>query len=171
MPQFEMEKDGTVNGQEFSDLSPFLQGYLEAMFFTNEATGVSMVDWNDPEVQSDRREGCLDGELPADAGFSDIYPDSLIKAHQDCSEFQQKARHLLSQAYSRNYDAEQAGRDFWFTRNGHGVGFWDRDELDADDLGDKLSDIAKEFGSRDAAFGKAASGQESPTGYGWVFIE
>jgi hypothetical protein len=80
MPQFEMEKDGEVQGLEFADLSPFVQGYLEAMFFTNEATGISMVDWTDPEVQHDIREGYADGDLPADAGFSDIYPGSLKTA-------------------------------------------------------------------------------------------
>jgi len=31
-----------------------------------------------------------------------------------------------------SYDDEQAGRDFWFTRQGHGVGFWDRKALEVD---------------------------------------
>jgi hypothetical protein len=171
MPEFLMDKDGEVNGQSFGELSPFLQGYLEAMFFTNCASGISMVEWEEPENQELVREGQADGDLPTDAGFGDIYPDSLIKAHHECSEFQQKARALLSQAYGRDYDATQAGRDFWFTRCGHGVGFWDRDQLKADDLGDKLTEIAESFGNRDASFGEAASGEESPTGYGFVFIE
>lgn len=184
MPQFELDESGTVEGLEFADLPAFVQGYLEAMFFTNEATGVSMVDWSDPEVQSDLEEGSLDGPLPADAGFSDIYPGSLQTAIEECAEFEKEAADLLEQAYERDYDATQAGRDFWFTRNGHGVGFWDRDVLsstgephtggndhDGESLGEKLSDIARKFGGRDASFGDAASGKESPTGYGWVFIE
>jgi hypothetical protein len=171
MPQFEMETDGEVQGLEFADLSPFVQGYLEAMFFTNEATGISMVDWTDPEVQHDIREGYADGDLPADAGFSDIYPGSLKTAIEECEAFQKEAKALLDLAYQRTYDEAQAGRDFWFTRCGHGVGYWDRDELDADDLGDKLTAVAETYGNRDASFGDAADGSESPTGYGWVFIE
>lgn len=38
-----------------------------------------------------------------------------------------------------DYTAEQAGRDYWFTRNGHGVGFWDSD---LGDVGDLLSNAA-----------------------------
>ena len=66
------------------------------------------------------------------------------------------------------YCEEQAGRDFWFTRQGHGAGFWDREELRRDlakrddgtwtdtgeeeglpfwgSLGDELSDLAIEAG-------------------------
>lgn len=38
------------------------------------------------------------------------------------------------------------GHDLWLTTRGHGCGFWDRDELDADDLGRKLTDAGKAFG-------------------------
>lgn len=38
----------------------------------------------------------------------------------------------IEQAYARDYDAEQAGRDLWFTSQGHGVGFWDREALKPD---------------------------------------
>lgn len=38
---------------------------------------------------------------------------------------------------------EQIGHDFWLTRNRHGAGFWDRG---LGERGDRLSDIAKEFG-------------------------
>lgn len=31
------------------------------------------------------------------------------------------------------------GHDLWLTSQGHGVGFWDRSELDADGLGNRLS--------------------------------
>jgi len=38
---------------------------------------------------------------------------------------------------------EQAGHDFWLTRNGHGAGFWDRGLLL---LGYVLTQASKEFG-------------------------
>lgn len=169
MPNFldTFDDTGTVTGIEFDDLSPFVQGYIQAAFFTNEATGVSMVEWLEPENQEALAEGQLDGELPTDAGFSDLHPDTLARLHTDCSDFEAKARHLLSQAYARGYTRDQAGRDFWFTRCGHGVGFWDRDILDRDDLGEKLSDVAKEFGNLDAYFD---SDETSPTGYGFVHL-
>lgn len=36
------------------------------------------------------------------------------------------------------------GHDFWLTRNGHGVGFWDRG---LGELGDFLTDMSKPFGA------------------------
>lgn len=188
MPQFVMDQEGTVSGNRFEDLSPFLQGYIECMLFTNCASGISMVEWDEPENQEAVTEGQADGSIPTDSGFGDIYPDSFMRMFLDCSDFQAKARHLLSQVYGHtfsayvvgdgtlpdshrpawDYDAKAAGRDFWYTRNGHGVGFWDRG---LGDIGDKLSDIAREFGEVNAFFGNAVSGDESPTGYGFVFVE
>lgn len=39
----------------------------------------------------------------------------------------------------------RAGHDFWLTRNGHGVGFLDRDELSEADQ-KRLTEASKEFG-------------------------
>ena len=41
------------------------------------------------------------------------------------------------------YDSTRAGNDLWLTSQGHGVGFWDRSELDDGDLGDKLTAICQ----------------------------
>lgn len=189
MPEFIADTEGRVNGLTFEDCTPIFQGYIEAMLFTNVADGVSMVDWADPENQEAEREGTLGGSIPGDAGFGDIHPKSLETMQLDCFNFEVKARDLLQQAYGHtfperiigdgslpdshrpayDYDAKGAGRDFWFTRCGHGVGFWDRDL--PGDLGDKLTAIAEEFGNVDASFGQAADGAESPTGYGFVFVE
>jgi hypothetical protein len=51
------------------------------------------------------------------------------------------------------YDWEMLGHDLWLTRNGHGAGFWDRNELKKDGLGDKLSDIARKMGEKDPYVG------------------
>lgn len=49
-----------------------------------------------------------------------------------------------AKADGRGYrHGEAVGHDFWMTRNGHGVGFWDRG---LGDEGDALSEIAREFG-------------------------
>ena len=73
--------------------------------------------------------------------------DDLDGAIADCKAFQEKGAKLLEEAYNRpGYNAERAGHDFHFSRNRHGVGFWDRPELDEDGLGDKLDELAKSFG-------------------------
>ena len=62
--------------------------------------------------------------------------DRLIK---DCDIFQLKAGELLE-----DWPLDQAGHDFWLTRNGHGAGFWDGDWKDS--AGASLTEIAKSFG-------------------------
>lgn len=59
------------------------------------------------------------------------FPSAEIeKAHKDCAAFVDDCGGLFEQAMAVDgYSARQFGRDFWLTRCGHGVGFWDRDEL------------------------------------------
>jgi hypothetical protein len=170
MPEFIMDREGVVNGMTFDDLSDIFQGYIECVLFTETCSGISMVDWHDEANQERVREGEADGSIPTDSGWGDIHPDSAIAAQMEVLDFEAKARHLLSMAYARGYDAKQAGRDFWYTRNGHGVGFWARDELDRDELGEQLSIIARAFPTRNAWFSEVEE-EESPTGYGFVYIE
>jgi hypothetical protein len=79
------------------------------------------------------------------------------KALKDCAAFVELCGPLFDQAmsrwedgYGRHPDAGSAeaafGHDFWLTRQRHGVGYWDRKELDADELGDQLTARAHEFG-------------------------
>lgn len=168
MPEFIADKTGVVNGMEFDDLSEIIQGYVEAMLFTETASGygASMVNWQESEVQLGLEEGTLDGRIPGDSGWGDIHPESAEQMQLDCLNFEVAARDLLESAYERDYDATQAGRDFWFTRNRHGVGFWDRKELQSDDLGDKLTEIAHSFGEVNVDF---IADPSSPTGYGYVY--
>lgn len=93
------------------DLTPFQHGFFEAMFFTNFGTD--------------------DGDL-AEKGFSDLSPATIEKLTADCDKFlQENKSHILRVLDTKpgrpdKYSEESAGRDFWFTRNHHGVGFWDR---------------------------------------------
>jgi len=43
-------------------------------------------------------------------------------------------------------DFSQVGHDFWLTREGHGVGFWDRPEIYGDDEAEALTKLCKAFG-------------------------
>lgn len=65
--------------------------------------------------------------------LSDIAPESLVAAVEDCRTFREKAAGLLEK-----WSPEEAGHDFWLTRCGHGAGFWDRGRGEA---GDKLTEL------------------------------
>lgn len=79
-----------------------------------------------------------------DAFFTeeDIAPETLEKLKADCEKFLTENSDLLSKVYKRVDDYSSAGHDFWLTRNGHGVGFWDRG---FGYIGDALTDRSKEF--------------------------
>lgn len=51
------------------------------------------------------------------------------------------------------YTEIQAGRDFWFTRNGHGVGFWDRGLGEIGDLLSERCGYGTQFPPADPFFG------------------
>lgn len=67
------------------------------------------------------------------------------KARVDCLEFIATCGPLFYAALEHR-DAEHLGHDFWLSRRGAGTGFWDRKELEVDDLGDDLHKLAKGFG-------------------------
>jgi hypothetical protein len=169
MPQFEMiDSEDT----EFLALPKFVQGYIEALFFTESAASCyTMENWNSEETQEAVREGQADGNLPSDAGFSDLHHDSLMAICGQCVAFEFKASKLLEQAYgmemqirggSAPYSETQAGHDFWFTRNGHGVGFWDRG---LGQVGDDLAEIARSFGEVNVWFADHVDNGDAPFVY------
>jgi hypothetical protein len=64
--------------------------------------------------------------------------EAIRKAIQDCDDFRSVVGSLLD-----GIDDEQAGHDFWLTRNGHGAGFWDRG---LGKIGDQLTKEAQVYG-------------------------
>ena len=73
--------------------------------------------------------------------MSDFSDESLETIIEECKAFQQENKQLLDQAYNLYNVAEyspesMAGHDYWLTRNGHGVGFWDRN---LGDVGEQLT--------------------------------
>lgn len=121
MPEFILDHGTPEALRAFNTLDGFTQGYIEAMFFT---------DASDPD----------DGDL-AHATVAELATESLARIIRDCEAFQNAHVALLELAYETDdYDDTRAGRDYWYTRNGHGVGFWDRD---LGELGEKLSAVAR----------------------------
>ncbi len=69
-----------------------------------------------------------------------VADDWMKQAIADCDKFQAENEGLLELAGSDS----QNGYDFWLTRNGHGVGFWDRGY--PKEVGDWLTKAAHAFG-------------------------
>jgi hypothetical protein len=49
-------------------------------------------------------------------------------------------------AYIKEGDEDQAGYDFWLTRNGHGTGFWDRPERYGSYVAESMTKRSEWFG-------------------------
>ena len=109
-----------------TDLEEFTAACIEALYFT------------DTEDARDR--------IPVDA---EIDPETLADLQADCRSFWRRYGCFVNVAEcnrgSGGYsNAAQAGHDFWFTRNGHGAGFWDGDWLEP--YGNVLTKGAKSYG-------------------------
>jgi hypothetical protein len=112
-----------------AEFDSFLQGYLDAALFTTDQQPPSGCDY----VESGR----------ADEMYSSL-PDYFIEqAQADCVRFESEQAALLAQAGDR----WQNGSDLWYTRNGHGVGFWDRGY--ADEVAEPLTTAAHAMGEHD----------------------
>lgn len=138
MPEFIMEGRHHAARAE----SDFALGFIEAAIFTSREPSRNLAEWHTPEAEKRREEG-QESPIPGDAGYLEIHPDSLAAIRAFCAAWQEKHALLLRRAYVREgYGEAQAGRDLWFTMNGHGVGFWDREALEAEGLGQDLTDAA-----------------------------
>lgn len=155
MPEFILDHGSPEAARAYRALDSFTQGYIEAMFFTDCEHGTVRADededaadiggnlWN-PETQSN---------LPGDVTLANLAPEALARIIADCAAFQKANEATLDEAYALEeptYCAERAGNDFWYTRNGHGCGFWDRG---LGMVGDKLADTARVYGGCDSYLG------------------
>jgi hypothetical protein len=81
-----------------------------------------------------------DEPLDKDYAIEDLAPEAIAKAAEDCAKFAAMAAHHIE---ASGLTPESVGHDFWLTRCGHGVGFWDRD---LGTVGEHLTVIAHSFG-------------------------
>jgi hypothetical protein len=120
------------------ELDGFTRGYLMAAFWTND---------------DDAPSGDYAASGRYDAMFAKLHPAEVDKAAADCDKFKTQtvsmpAPNLADAIRGGKYTLEQAGHDFWLTRNHHGSGFWDRDGLPESTSKD-LTDAAHAFGEKD----------------------
>lgn len=130
MPEFILDHGSSEAAAKLRECDAFTQGYVEAMFFTSTGTG--------------------DDDLER-ATLAELAPRTWESIMRDCEAWQLQNAGWLSAAYDLQvngayYEPVQAGRDYWFTRQGHGVGFWDRGLGKA---GEKLSEAANGIGAGD----------------------
>lgn len=144
-----------------ADLDAMAAGYFEALLFTDNAPQVYRDEW--PAEEGEESE--LEGSIPDGLDSSDIAEDCRAEALTDCAAFMAEAAPLIAEALTRGYTLEQCGRDFWFTRNGHGVGFTDRRELSAtgetDSEYERLTSAMVAAKDNPAAWGAALAEREA----------
>lgn len=107
-------------GYDKSELELFLQGYLEAAAFADAPEGFTDLDFNAKSIKSARKDCASFLSMDSPLGKFKIYDhvgDNLI----------------------------EAGRNFWYTRQGHGTGFWDSPEVWGEDISKALTTVAKTF--------------------------
>lgn len=105
-----------------SEFNLFTQAYLAAALELCDDASGDVTIWNLPD-------------------------ETKQKAINDCAKFETENHIELTEAYEKfSYSKEQAGTDFWLTRNGHGAGFWDRN---LGTIGDDLTEACKAFGETD----------------------
>jgi hypothetical protein len=95
----------------------FIAAYLEAVDFTD--TG----DTDQPEAGTE------------------MDPVFLRESTIECLAFYSRIVCYLS-----DEQITQAGHDFWLTRNGHGTGFWDREEIYGEFHANRFTEMAQSFG-------------------------
>ena len=93
------------------------------------------------ETPEDEMEGT--NALPLGDRYSedDCSFSTWKRAVSDCPDFIEASAHIL-----HDWDASQFGHDFYLTRCGHGVGFWDRGKGAA---GKQLTELCRPYDSAD----------------------
>ncbi len=110
-------------------LDSFTTAYLECALWSS--TDESREDGGDP--------------LDDNYGLGDLAESALREAIEDCKAFQSDHADDIGTRF------EQAGHDFWLTRNRHGAGFWDGDW--PQEASKRLTDDSHVYGSVDLYVG------------------
>jgi len=90
-----------------------------------------------------------DNEEPLEKHYcrNEIHPDTAAKMREDVEKFVNENHADLQLWKGVTTVEQQAGHDFWLTRNEHGCGFWEPEWTDLPtNPGDRLDEAAKEFG-------------------------
>lgn len=145
MPKFELNDNSVA--AEYDALSDFCKTYVEAMFFTNDFAN------GDPENEFKMNE----------LGVRRLPRESIRAIKRDCDKFlalEVDGKTVQQWIDESELDSECTGtpaHDFWYSRQGHGCGFWDGDYSDV--IGEALDKAAKQMGE---CYGEIARG--------WIYV-
>jgi hypothetical protein len=99
----------------------------------------------------DESDECGGDPMDDNYGIQHIADETFAAMIEDCQAFQRDHAQTLARCSG---DMSQAGHDFWLTRNGHGTGFWDRDDAVWDKAArEELSRSARSSGNVDLYVG------------------
>ena len=111
-------------------LDDFTVAYIECMLWSTNDESTPEV-WGEP--------------LGDNYGPADLSEECLSTIKSDCAKFQEENAEDITVWPDRGISAdEQAGHDFWLTRNGHGCGFWDGDWPEEE--GNRLDKASQPYG-------------------------
>lgn len=122
----------------------FLRGYHDAAFF-------SSVDHEAGEP------------LDENFGLNDLTPEARKEIREDALHFYHSHSDMIPAG-----EEETAGHNFWYSRNGHGTGFFDHEEQFGEHT-DALHEAADRAGEYDLSVSRPAEGEEGDPvieGYG-----
>lgn len=110
-------------------IDDFTREYLTAALFTDQPD-----EWCSPGEFTESDRACIDR----------MTNDTIRKAVDDCKRFRELAIAAGIDIDEFDHDEQMsASRDFWYTRNHHGAGFWDGDWDES--ISEKLTSISRQF--------------------------
>lgn len=122
-----ISQDNRVGPGHYSQLDRFGQDYLREGLET--------------ETHTDDHPDHAHEPLFTNHNLHDIHPDLVADTHYQTQQFQNEAGNDL------HYDSHGwAPSHFFYTRNGHGTGFWDHDNYYGADESQRLTDLAHGYG-------------------------
>ena len=120
-------------------LATFRAAYVESMVFTEEDR--LKQDYEDTHGDPD----AISFSTDLDVCEEEFGPATVTLIDTDCRDFLSKAVNTGLLDPLDNELMSQAGHDFWLTRNGHGVGFWESGRGYTGKQGKALTALSKEY--------------------------
>lgn len=122
----------TATPETTDDLREAAEGYMRCALWL----------CSHPDADENSGEPLLDSEFSVE----DFTLEAKLAAVEICDKFIRENRADLEE-----WDASQIGHDLWLTRNGHGVGFWDRD-TGTEEGRERLDKAAEALGEENCYF-------------------
>lgn len=133
-----VDYDNRLQDMKQEDINEILKGYIEAAL------------WTEGERLHDEKIIFIGEKIPfAYFNFDDVDIDSRIDAYNDIKTFIKNAGDDAVQEAIDENGLSRLGVDIWFTRNGHGSGFFDHNYENED----VLMNAAKKLNSKDIYLG------------------